>query len=170
MVTIIITLAVDESYGLVKASRVLKECGVETRNISINTLYNTIRASFNDVEKLKCALNIKGFLSAEILSTAKCDNIKHALSQMSFNILPSAPQRIIGYKSFGEYTIVVQKTSKENTYLLRICNIKRFDVPLPPSACIFRIKDSADVDHVKSAASLIERIEEELKKLCSSSL
>jgi len=159
MLTLFITIAIDESFGLVRAVKTLINCGLKAENIHVNGFRNTVAVSIRGLEKLECITMVKGFAVAELGYLVKCSNdIKAVMKRLGFNPVPSEPQRIVGYKTFENFTIVIKRTSTSNTYLLIVCNTKNFVTPLPSSACVHSIKGHEDVAKLKMLGEFLTEL------------
>ncbi|MEL9940604.1 MAG: hypothetical protein QW348_02275 [Ignisphaera sp.] len=168
MVFIVVDIAVEESFGLIKASRVLRDCGVDPKNMRIDTFYNTIRIIVNDVSKIQCVSKVKGYATLEIRSVFRCENIENVFAKAGFVKAPKAFQRIVGYIPTNDGTVIIQRTSKRDVYLAKACTARRIELPLPSSACIIAVNSDADLEKAKKIAVYLNQLEKMLENLCQS--
>ncbi|MEM0027013.1 MAG: hypothetical protein QXT53_04245 [Ignisphaera sp.] len=168
MVFIIADIAVDESFGLIKASRTLRDCGVDPKNMRIDTFYNTIRIVVNDLNKIQCVSKVKGYTTLEIRSVFRCGNIESVFAKAGFVKMPKAFQRIVGYIPINDGAVIILRTSKRDVYLAKVCTARRIEPPLPSSTCIVAANNDADLEKAKKIAMYLNQLEEMFGNLCQS--
>lgn len=168
MVFIIADIAVDESFGLIKASRTLRDCGIDPKDMRIDTFYNTIRIVVNDVNKIECVSKVKGYIALEIRSVFRCGNIENVFAKAGFVKMPKAFQRIVGYIPINDGAVIIQRTSKKDVYLAKVCTARRIELPLPSSTCIIDVNSDANLEKAKKIAMYLNQLEEVLGNLCQS--
>jgi hypothetical protein len=171
MLRINATIVVDESYGFVKAVRVLvNSCGIKTDDMVVDSFRNTIQIQVTDIEKLRCATSVKGSITAEVRYTITCDrNFKKLLKDAGFSVLTLESQRIIGYKAVGNAIVIAKRTSNPLVYLLTPCFIRNFTIPLPSSACIYTINKADDFERLKEVIEVVLDIGKKVSNLCKES-
>jgi hypothetical protein len=169
MLTILASIIVEESFGLIRAAKTLISCGLRAEDLHINTFRNTISIRIRALEKLGCITTVRGFTTAELRYIVDCSSsVKSVMRGLGFKTVPLESQRIVGYKVFKDYTIVVKKTSASNTFLITICNIKSFSTPLPTSACVYSIAKLEDVEKLKRLGEVLIELGKTFSELCKS--
>jgi hypothetical protein len=171
MLRINVAIVVDESYGFVKAVRVLVNgCGIKTDDMAVDSFRNTIQIQVTDIEKLRCVTSVKGSITAEVKYTITCDrNLKKLLKDLSFSILPLESQRIVGYKAVGNAMVIVKRTSNPSVYFLTPCFIRNFTIPLPSTACTYMINKADDIERLKEVIEVVLDIGKKILNLCRES-
>ncbi|MDK6028157.1 hypothetical protein QPL79_02100 [Ignisphaera sp. 4213-co] len=167
MVFIIANIAVEESFGLVKAARILRECGIDSKKFSVNTFNNTIRIFIDDLEKAMCFQKIKGYTTLEIKSIFKCEKNEKTLSKLGLVKVFPVSMRVIGYVPIDDAVVLIQKTSRKGVYVATICRIRKVEIPLPPTACMFIANSEDDLKKVIFYSMLLSKLEKTIENQCS---
>jgi len=135
----LIDIALNESFGIIKALRIAQEC--KAHIVSLDSNRNTISLSLKDptYDDIKCLSRIDGYVSIEPRIIINLCNHKVDLFSLLRNTNLnykrfSSLGRLICFIELKKGVIAIWKTSKECIFLGRYLNTKRVSPPISPSS------------------------------------
>lgn len=124
-------------YEFTRIVRKLATCEVENLRASSADNYISFRVENTDV-LIKCLEEFdKVFLTVDLRLrlTAPSSKLNEFIAMIGAEKMPvNHPYRIIAIVSSGDHNLIIQRTARKDTYIVRCLRTRNLDVVLPPSA------------------------------------
>jgi|GEM_PF-1194537 len=174
MIQAVVDIDVGVEYGLAKALRICKECGLE--KIASDSIKRTIHTLISgDVEeKIKCLSRIAGFFTVDLRLFVKlCSLDRKTLKSLGVVPYPKTTvgtSRVLGYVMMDGTTCVVEKTSKNNVVLIRALKSSSAPLIIEPSMYLIQAYNTEITEKIlkplRTLKSLGERLENAIPRVC----
>ncbi len=167
---LLIDLTVDPLYGFVKALRIIMECGAENIKSDSERLFIHIDWEGNNKEFIQCISRINALASVEpryrfyVCLYDENMDLRKVFKSLGYSLIPSAlSTRVFAYRKLDEsFTLVVEKTSHKDMFILRCVQGRVLPYMLTPSMYTIYGKLS---DISTQVLKILELLERELHRL-----
>lgn len=155
---VVIDIDVDMDFGLTKALKICRECGSERLfSDSMKRIIHIVISE--DVEdKISCLSSIKGFFTVDLRLFVKLCRLDPAiLKALGVTIVPKAmSKRIIGYIHIDNRVCILEKTSRENTVMVRVIKGRTIPTILEPSLYLIHGTNNEIINRVIDTLRILE--------------
>jgi len=156
-----IDIDIDPGYGFVRALRSLRNCPHRTMKVDSIAMHIHMDSRGDAKKFLECVSSVEGYASIDIKLCLSADDEKallRTLRSIGYSIVPRAiSTRIAAMKRVEGGAVIVERTSRPGTYLLRLARGSRIEIPIPPSTYVV-------VGPTKEACTSAQRVAEALEQ------
>ncbi|MEM0371887.1 MAG: hypothetical protein QXY23_04850 [Ignisphaera sp.] len=169
MIQAIIDITIDPDFGYAKALKIASQC-------SVKKLYGDSEKRIlhillpDDVEEgIKCLSSIKGFFNIYLRLVIKIiksdDNIWR---KIGIKPVPKGlSKRFVGYMEIENHVCLVEKTTKNDTFLVKVLKTKNLPAIIEPSMYLIYGNSTSILNSISTylriLQTFIERVNEVLK-------